>query len=219
MLVAGYQQVDHEVNDVARREVLPGVLVQRFVELADELLEDRAHREVVDRVRVQIHPRIGEPLHDLEQETRLVELGDGVVEVELLEHLAHVGAEPRDVVAQVRRDLGGVGEQPLEVVARGVVEGESRGALKLAIEVLDLVLVGGLDLQHLHLRGGQHAVEPPEHREREHHVLVLAPLEGVADQVRDAPDEADDLAVVHVGCPKCSEAGPLACRTGSARRG
>jgi hypothetical protein len=32
--------------------VLAGVLVQRLVELADQLLEDRAHRRVVDFVRV-----------------------------------------------------------------------------------------------------------------------------------------------------------------------
>jgi hypothetical protein len=29
------------------------------------------------------------------------------------------------------------------------------------------------------------------------YVLVLAALEGVADEVRDSPEEADDLAVVH----------------------
>jgi hypothetical protein len=34
------QQVDHQVDDVARREVLAGVLVQRLVELADQFLED-----------------------------------------------------------------------------------------------------------------------------------------------------------------------------------
>lgn len=44
---------------------------------------------------------------------------------------------------------------------------------------------------------GQHAVEPAQHRERRDHVLELASLEGVADQVRDAPEEAHDLAMVH----------------------
>ena len=125
------------MDDVAGGEVLAGVLVQRLVELADELLEDRAHRGVVDRVGVEVHLRIAEPLHHLEQESRLVELGDGVVEVELLQHLAHVGAEPGDVVAQVLGDVGRVGEQLLEVVAGRVVEGESRGAPKLRVEVVD----------------------------------------------------------------------------------
>ena len=199
LLVAGQQQVDHEMDHVAGGEVLAGVLLQRLVELPDELLEDGAHGEVVDRVRVQVHLRIAEPLHHLEQQTRLVELGDGVVEVELLQHLAHVGAEPGDVVAQVLRHVGGVGQQLGEVVAGRVVEGESGGGLKQPLGVLDLVLVPGLDLHHLQLAGGQHAVEPAQHGQRQNHVLVLPALEGVANQqIRHTPDEADDLAVVHV---------------------
>ena len=198
LLVTGQQQVDHEMDHIAGGEVLAGVLFQRLVELPDELLEDGAHGEVVDRVRVEIHLRIAEPLHHLEQQPRLVELGDGVVEVELLQHLAHVGAEPGDVVAQVLRDVGGVGQQLGEVVAGGVVEGESGGGLKQPLGVLDLVLVPGLNLHHLPLAGGQHAVEPAQHRERQNHVLVLPTLEGIANQVRHTPDEADDLAVVHV---------------------
>ena len=176
----------------------PGFSFSASLELADELLEDRAHRGVVDRVGVEVHLRVAEPLDDLEQEPRLVELRDGVVEVELLEHFAHVGAEPGDVAAQILCDVGRVGEQFLEVVARRVVEGEARGAPELRVEVVELALQTALDLQHLPLGGGQHAVEPPQHGERQDDVLVLAPLEGVADQVRHAPDEADDLAVVHV---------------------
>src|SRR5690606_4124540 len=47
------------------------------------------------------------------------------------------------------------------------------------------------------LRVGEHAVQTTEDGERQDHILVLAALEGVADEVRDAPEEADDLAVVH----------------------
>ena len=196
--VAREQQVDHEVDDVARREVLAGVLVQRLVELADELFEDGAHRGVVDGVGVQVDPGVAEPLDDLEQQPRLVELRDGVVEVELLEHLAHVGAEPGDVVAQVLRDVGGVGEQLLEVVARRVVEREPRRALELPLRVVEPALEPGLRRQHLPLRRGQHAVEPAQHGEGQDDVLVLAAPEGVSDEVGHPPDEADDLAVVHV---------------------
>ena len=42
------------------------------------------------------------------------------------------------------------------------------------------------------------ARRPHGHGERQDHVRVLASFEGVADQVRNAPDEADDLAVDHV---------------------
>ena len=115
--------------------MLSGVLVQRFVELADQLLEDRSHRRVVDHVRVQIH--LLEALEHLEQEPGLVELADGVVEVELLQHLAHVGAEPSHVVAQVRREVWRVSEQLVEVVARCVVESEAGCFAKLAVEILE----------------------------------------------------------------------------------
>lgn len=44
---------------------------------------------------------------------------------------------------------------------------------------------------------GQHAVETAQYRQRQDDVLLLAELKGVADQVRDTPEEADDLAVIH----------------------
>src|SRR5690606_36617310 len=47
------------------------------------------------------------------------------------------------------------------------------------------------------LRVGEHAVQAAEDGERQDHILVLAALEGVADQVRDAPEEVDDLTVVN----------------------
>ena len=87
-LVAGEHEIHHQVDDVARREVFAGVLVQGFVEAANQLFEYRAHGGVVDQVRVQIDAL--EPLHHLEQEAALVKLADGVVEVEFLQHLAHV---------------------------------------------------------------------------------------------------------------------------------
>ena len=194
LLVAREHQVHHQVHDVARREVLARVLVQRLVELPDQLLEDRAHRRVVDLVRVQVD--VLEALHHLEEQPRLVELADRVVEVELLEHLAHVRAEAGDVVAQVGGEVGRVGEELVEVVAGGVVEREAGRLAELRVEVLELLALElRLALEHLLLGGGEHAVEPPQDRERQDDVLVLAALERVADEVRDAPEEADDLAV------------------------
>ena len=66
-LVAGEQQLDHEVDDVPGCEVLAGVLVECFVELADELFEDGAHRVVFDEVGVEVDAL--ETLDDLEQES------------------------------------------------------------------------------------------------------------------------------------------------------
>ncbi len=113
-LVLGEQQVDHEADDLARGEVLAGVLVEGLIELADQFLEDVAHLNVGDLVRVQVYG--AEALHHLEEQARLIELGDGVVEVELFEDFTHVGAEAGDVVAQVGGEVGRVGEQALKRV-------------------------------------------------------------------------------------------------------
>ena len=196
LLVTGEHEIHHQVHDVSRREVLARILVQRLVELADQLLEDRAHRGVVDPIRVQVD--VLEALQHLEQEPRLIEFADRVVEVKLLQHLAHVLTEPRDVVPQVGGEMRRVGEELVEVVARGVVEREPRDLPQLWVEVLELLALQlGLLGQHLLLGAGQHAVETAQDGERQDDVLVMAAPEGVADQVGDAPEEADDLAMVH----------------------
>ena len=194
--VAREHEIHHQMDDVARGEVLAGVLVQGFVELAEQLFEDGAHRRVVDRARVQIDAL--EPLHHLEQEPRLVELADRVVEVEPFHHAPHVVAESGDVVPQIAGKPGGIREQPVEVVLRCVVEGESGSSAKLPVQLLEAALAQlRLPSQHPLLGRREHAVEAAQHRQGQDDVLVLAALEAVADEVRDPPDEADDLAVVH----------------------
>jgi hypothetical protein len=69
-VVFGEHEIDHQVDHVTRREVLAGILVERFVEFSEQLLENRPRR-VVHAVRVQID--VLEALHDLEQQPRLVE--------------------------------------------------------------------------------------------------------------------------------------------------
>src|SRR5207244_500359 len=113
------------------------------------------------------------------------------------QNLTHVEAEARDEVAQVGRQMRGVIEKPLEVVPGRVVEGEARSPSQLGIKVLELLPFQlGLLGQHLLLRGAEHTIKPPQDRERKDDVLVLAALKSVADEVRDSPKEADDLAVI-----------------------
>jgi hypothetical protein len=54
-VVLGEHQVDHQADDLARREVLTGRLVGLLGEAPDEVLEDGAHHVRVDHVRVQVH--------------------------------------------------------------------------------------------------------------------------------------------------------------------
>jgi len=94
--------------------------------------------------------------------------------------------------------FGGVGEKFLEVVAGGVVEGETRHTTELRVQVLEsLAAQLRLALQDSLFRVGQHAVQAAEHGQRQDHILVLAALEGVADEIRDTPEETDDFTVVH----------------------
>jgi hypothetical protein len=162
------------VDDVAGREVLARVLVQRLVELPDQLLEDRPHHGVRDPVRVQVN--LGKLLHDLEKEPGVVELGDRVVEVELLDHLPHVRAERLDVRAEVVRDVLRVVHQPLKRVERRVVECVAGGLPEEVVRVVELALVLVEGLEDFLLRGLQDLVDTAENGQREDDVLVLAAL-------------------------------------------
>ena len=88
------QQVDHQPDDLARREVLSGGLVGEFCELPDQFLEHRPHLGVADRVRVQVDTckLLG---HQIQQSGlgQSVDLG---VEVEGLEDVPHGGGTPGD---------------------------------------------------------------------------------------------------------------------------
>src|SRR6266850_2883893 len=189
--------------NIPGRKVLAWVLVERLVELAQHFLKDGPHRGVVDPVRVHVH--IFEALEHLEEQPCLVELADRVVEIEPLQHLAHVRAEAGNIVSEIRREMRRVCEELLEVVPGRVVEGEPRDLPKLRVKVLEL-LASQLCLltENLLLGIGQHAVQTPQDRERKDHVLVLAALEGVADQVRNTPKKADDLAMIHRLCSPSS---------------
>jgi len=80
-----------------------------------------------------------EALQHLEEKSRLVKLGDGVVEIELLEDFSHIGAEAGDVIAEVRGHVGGVGQELVEIITRSVVKGEARGLAELGVKVFERI--------------------------------------------------------------------------------
>jgi hypothetical protein len=69
-------------------------------------------------------------------------------------------------------------------VTGGVAEGEPCGFPEKRLRVLQLPAVRRGRRQDLLLGGCQDAVHPPQDGKRQDHVLVLAPLERVADRVR-----------------------------------
>ena len=99
---------------------------------------------VVHHVRVQVD--ILEALHHQEKQPVFLQLGDGVAEVELLDHLAHVLAETVDVGVEVGCQVGRVLDQPLEGEGRGIVEGKTRGVREHGVQVWSLTLVFGVSL-------------------------------------------------------------------------
>ena len=120
ILFAGVDEVRHEANDLARREVIPGFFVGLLVEAHHQMLEQVAHLEVVDSVGVKID--IGHRLHDREKAVAGVELLDLIGELETLEDAARGRGKAVDVRDQVRRDVLGIAEQPGKGVGARVVE-------------------------------------------------------------------------------------------------
>lgn len=69
----------------------------------------------------------------------------------------------------------------------------------MLLGVLELALVLGVHLPDPLAGRREHAVEPSQDGEREDDVLLVAALEGVADEVGDGPDEGGNFGVVHAG--------------------
>lgn len=183
------QQGDHQVDDLARGEVLTRRLVGGLRELADQLLEDVAHLVVADGVRVQVG--LGEVLQDLQQEIVVREVHDGVLEPVLLEDLPHVRGERVHVVPEVLLQVVRIALHGLEVVLRAVEEavGVARAVAEHGNGRLHPHVHGANGLQHRLLGGGQHRIQAEEDRERQDHIAVLVLLVGAAEDVRRTPDE------------------------------
>ena len=195
LVILDEEQVHHQPDDLARREVLAGRLVGQLGEPADQLLEDEAHLLVADLVRVQVDA--GEPLGHLIEQLGLVEPVDLGRELEALEDVADVLREALDVGEEVRRDVVLVADQAPHVEPVGVVEGEARLPEQERLGVHALLRLG-LELGQRRVLGRlQDAVEPAEHRERQDDLAVVGLLVVPPQQVRDRPDERRQCLLVH----------------------
>ena len=190
----GQQQIDHELDDLARGEVLAGLLVGLFGADADEFLEDVAHLHVVHALRGQIDR--GEALDHLVEQVLLGHARDLRVEGEPLHDVAHVGREAGDVGVQVGRDVVGVVQQGRQVELGQVVERASGNLVQAELDDRGrFALQRGVCGEDLRLGAGEQAIEAPQHRQREDDLAILVALVGAAEQVADAPDEGRELGV------------------------
>ena len=105
-----------------------------------------------------------------------------------------------DVEGQVGGDVVGVVGELGEVEPAGVVEGLLGDVVEHGLDVGELAALEALDLgEHVGLRRLEHAVEAAQHRKRQDDAAVLCGLVGAAEQVGNAPDEADLVAeAVHL---------------------
>jgi hypothetical protein len=100
IIVFGEDQVDHEPDDLAGREVFAGRLVGEFGELADELLEDGTHIGVAHLVRVQVD--LAELFRDKVEQVGVGKPINLCFQLEAGEDVFHVRGE----AVQVRRQIG-----------------------------------------------------------------------------------------------------------------
>ena len=190
------QKIDHQPDHLARGEVIARLLVRRLVEPPDQLLEDGAHLEVGDLVRVQVD--LAEPLHHEVEPVGLVELGDVLLEAEVVEDLPRAVREALHVMGQVGGDVVRVALQLGEGEPARVVERHAGNPAQDRVRPLELAALEALELVEDFVLGRfQHAVEPSQDGHREHDVLVLVRPVRAAQQLRDRPDEADLLALIH----------------------
>ncbi len=216
------QQVDHELDDLSRGEVLPGLLIILFVELADEFLKHVAHAEIgqagklasvqADGVMMgKIDVRGHEFLDDAVEGVRFRHFPDLVTKIELGDDLGDVGAESVEVMIEIGFELGGITEQAFQGEFRGVVK-DLAGSFVQSIRVED----GHLRLGFLELHLGEHgvlgflqqAIDPPENKHGQDDIPVFSTDKNIAQAVvRDGPDERNDFVVrgvIHEGKQKDS---------------
>jgi hypothetical protein len=136
LISAGDRQEDevgHQAHGVARRPVLAGLLVVLLVELADQLLEDRAHRVVVDAGRERSMSGSRNLLISVPRR-RPWRASELVAELEVVEDVLDVGREAVEVVLEVGEELllAAAGLEVAQGELRGVVEGLAAAAQRAA---------------------------------------------------------------------------------------
>jgi hypothetical protein len=109
--------------------VLTRLLVVLFVELADQLFEDRAHRVVVDAGRREVDVGVEEFVDQRAERVGARKRRELITELEVLEDVLDVRREPVEVVLEVGQELllAAAGLEVAQCELRGVVERLARG--------------------------------------------------------------------------------------------
>ena len=129
LVVFEKEEVDHQADDLAGREVLASGFVALLGKSADEFLKDVAHLQIRDAVGMQIG--LGKPADDEIEQIVAVEAGDLFGQLEAVdENFTRIAGKSIDKVVQVRRDVLWVVEQVFKGEGTGVVEGVPAGLVE-----------------------------------------------------------------------------------------
>ena len=156
------QDIDHQLNHFSGGVVLPGVLVVRLGEPADNFLKNIAHLQIGNHSRVQVGFGASELLDDDVENTFVGHGGDLTVELELLQNILDVLREAVQVVLEVGFDVVRIVQQMLKGELAGVVKCLAGSVAQQYIshgEIFHRLIL----LQHRVVLGvGQDAVEPAD---------------------------------------------------------
>ena len=185
------EQLHHQADDFARREVLPSLLAALFREAPQQLLVDVAHLQRRELVRAEFQFLV--LVQDRREAVVLHHLPDGGPVVEVLDDVVDVLREAVDVGAEVLFEqrvvlLVDPAQRPVGLV------GERRRAGFQALHQLGEFLLGELGPLGQHLGRlvlaplDQHALQAADDDDRQDDVLVLVGLELAAQPLGGLPD-------------------------------
>jgi hypothetical protein len=163
VLLRREQQIDHQLDNLARCKVLPRLLVRLFGADPNQLFEDVTHLNVIHALRGKIDFR--ESLDDFIEQIFLRHPSDLLVEREPIHNVAHVLGEPADVAVEIERELVWIVEKLGEIELGEVIKRPARGLLKQASnDVLRLTLDLSMFRENLCLCGRQQTIESSQDR-------------------------------------------------------
>lgn len=187
VVVFNKQQIDHQPDDFAGGEVLPGGLVGEFGELADQFFKNEPHLRVGDELRMQVD--IGELFGDQVEQPVAMESFNLGVKLEAFEDVADLFRKAVDVREQVFVDMVLVSHQLFEVEGGVIIEIVPCLSTEEGFRVDVGFFALGFFLEDGCFRRFQDAVQPTQDGEREDDFAIFRLFVIAAEQIGDGPDE------------------------------
>jgi len=190
------EQLHHQPDHLARREVLPGLLAALLRETPQNLLVDVAHLQRRELVRAKFKFLV--LVEDRGEAVVLHHLADGRPVVEVLNDVVDIRREPVDIGAEVLLEermvfLVDPAQRPVRLV------GERGGAGLQTFDQFRQLLLGQLGPLGKHLGRlvltplDQYAFKTADHDDRQDNALVLVGLELAAQPLGGFPDVAGEV--------------------------